>query len=203
MSGWREWTDAVDRWDADAIDEVQKQSVLYFATADARDAALTSDIRRRGMLTFCATEGTYEAWTGAAWAVVDSIPFQVPLSATVSTNASAALASSLAVVQLPAEGTYELEALLKVSSGTAKVTSLLTFTSGSASGYWFNSSNNEDAALFDQTSADATMNLAAGPNLLVGRVTVTAADPFTLYGYGSSGSTTIDAPSYLQVRRVA
>jgi hypothetical protein len=63
--------------------------------------------------------------------------------------------------------------------------------------------NGEDAALFDQTSADSVISLATGFNLLEGEVTVTQADLFTLYGFANAGSATLDSPSFIEIRRVA
>jgi hypothetical protein len=115
---WRTWTDAVDAWDAASIEEMQKTTILYFDDTDSRDAALTADIRREGMLTFNVLEGTYEAWDGAGWRVIDAIPIRALLSTTPTTNVSAASATTLATLTLPAPGTYSIRALVKVGSGT-------------------------------------------------------------------------------------
>lgn len=202
MSGWREWTDAVDPWTAEDIEEFQRQSILHFDDASSRDSQLTSDIRRRGMMTFCSTEGTYEAWDGSAWRVVDSLPLRNTVSATPTTDTSAANANIMTTFLLPAAGTYRIHGLIRVVSGTCNFTSLMS-AGTLTNGYWGNLRNGQDAALFDKTSADAILTMSTGLNVFTGDFTSASAIAWTVYGYNNAGSATIGAPSYIEVRRIA
>ena len=192
------FTDGVDPWSADDYAALQDQTVVPFASTTARDAAVADP--PSGMVTYIIDTTATEQWSGTEWKVIASHPLQLALglSAVITTDSSAANADLLGSLPLKANSTYHVRAVVKLTAGTAKMTT----TGTGLTGLWGNTRNGTDAALFDKTSADAIIDLASGFQILEGDVTTGGSDvSWGIWVYAGTSSAQVAAGSYIEAKK--
>ena len=154
---------------------LQNQTVMYFATTTARDAALTGAILVEGMVSYTPATGVMY-YNGTAWTAVGGG------AAAAGTLTGTTLASNVVTSSLTSFGASPVIASPKISSTYTAKTAAYTFASGDEGNTF--SLNNAATQQFN-IPTDATFNFAVGTEINVfwitgaGQPTIGAVTPGT------------------------
>ena len=154
---------------------LQNQTVMYFATTTARDAALTGAILVEGMVSYTPATGVMY-YNGTAWTAVGGG------AAAAGTLTGTTLASNVVTSSLTSFGASPVIASPKISSTYTAKTATYTFASGDEGNIF--SMNNAATQQFN-IPTDATFNFAVGTEINVfwitgaGQPTIGAVTPGT------------------------
>ena len=154
---------------------LQNQTVMYFATTTARDAALTGAILVEGMVSYTPATGVMY-YNGTAWTAVGGG------AAAAGTLTGTTLASNVVTSSLTSFGASPVIASPKISSTYTAKTAAYTFASGDEGNTF--SMNNAATQQFN-IPTDATFNFAVGTEINVfwitgaGQPTIGAVTPGT------------------------
>ena len=154
---------------------LQNQTVMYFATTTARDAALTGAILVEGMVSYTPATGVMY-YNGTAWTAVGGG------AAAAGTLTGTTLASNVVTSSLTSFGASPVIASPKISSTYTAKTAAYTFASGDEGNIF--SMNNAATQQFN-IPTDATFNFAVGTEINVfwitgaGQPTIGAVTPGT------------------------